>query len=356
MRVLLRLGHVQLRPPALRERRRQRHLRPRRREGHRVVPVLVVLRERRQPDGLELAELGRELARAVGPEVEEDRRVAVADPSLVAHQRGLDELVGLVALVRGAHRLLAGGRRELGLALHDRVVGELGAVPALVAVHRVVAARDGGHARAAPGLHLREVAHPAVGARVAAVGEGVDHDVRHVLARGEVDERPQVVHARVHAAVRHQPEQVEAVGVAGGPQRLVLEERAVLDRLVDAEQVLLHDRARSQVEVAHLRVAHLALGEADRRAVGRERGVRMLLPELVEHRRVRQLHGVPRARLGQPPPVEHDQADARNAHGAAAATISAKPFGSRLAPPTSAPSTSGWARISAALSGFTLPP
>ena len=40
----------------------------------------------------------------------------------------------------------------------------------------------------------------------------------------------------------------------------------------------------------------------------------------------------------------------------AAATICAKSSGSRLAPPTSAPSMSGWARISAALSGFTLPP
>ena len=44
------------------------------------------------------------------------------------------------------------------------------------------------------------------------------------------------------------------------------------------------------------------------------------------------------------------------AHWPAAATICAKPSGSRLAPPTSAPSTSGWARISAALSGLTLPP
>ena len=40
----------------------------------------------------------------------------------------------------------------------------------------------------------------------------------------------------------------------------------------------------------------------------------------------------------------------------AAATMVAKSSGSRLAPPTSAPSTSGCARISGALSGFTLPP
>ena len=39
-----------------------------------------------------------------------------------------------------------------------------------------------------------------------------------------------------------------------------------------------------------------------------------------------------------------------------AATIAAKDSGSRLAPPTSAPSTSGSASSSAALSAFTLPP
>ena len=38
------------------------------------------------------------------------------------------------------------------------------------------------------------------------------------------------------------------------------------------------------------------------------------------------------------------------------ATIAAKPSGSRLAPPTSAPSMSGWAISSPALAGVTLPP
>jgi hypothetical protein len=40
----------------------------------------------------------------------------------------------------------------------------------------------------------------------------------------------------------------------------------------------------------------------------------------------------------------------------AALTISTKLRGSRLAPPTSAPSMSGWLISSAAFSGFTLPP
>ena len=89
--------------------------------------------------------------------------------------------------------------------------------------------------------------------------------------------------------------------------------------------------------------------------------VRVLGPEPVEDRRVRQLDGVAGAGRREPPAVEDDEADASTGGAEpltarAAATICAKSFGSRLAPPTSAPSTSGWDRISAALSGFTLPP
>ena len=297
-----------------------------------------------------------ELPGPVRAEVEEDDRVALADLALTAHQRRLDELVGLAALVGPAHRLLPALGAKLGLAAHDRVVGELRAVPAVVAVHRVVAARHARHAGAVPGLDLGHVPHAAVGRRVAAVGERVHNDVRHPLAPGQLHERAQVPHAGVDTAVRHEAEQVQPLGAARLAQRLVLEERAVLDRLVDPQQVLLHHRARAEVEMAHLGVAHLPLRQAHRWAVRGERRVRVLLPELVEHGRVRQVDRVPGPRLGQPPAVQHDEADARERHGAAAATISARPFGSRLAPPTSAPSTSGCARISAALSGLTLPP
>ena len=200
------------------------------------------------------------------------------------------------------------------------------------------------------------MAGAAVGRGVAPVRERVDHDIVHALAAGELDERAEVVHARVDAAVRHEPQQVQALGPARLAQCLVLEERAVLDRLVDPQQVLLHDRTRAEVQVAHLGVPHLALRQADGRPVCDERGVRILLPELVEDRSVRQLDRVAWPRLRERPPVEYHQKGAREAHCEAALKISAKPFGSRLAPPTSAPSTSGWARISAALSGFTLPP
>ena len=176
-------------------------------------------------------------------------------------------------------------------------------------------------------------------------------DVRHALAAGQLDQRPQVVHRRVDAARRDEPEQVQALAAAGLAQCLVLEERAVLDRFADAQQVLPDDRARAEVEVADLGVAHLAFGQPDGGPPGGQGGVGIAPPEVVEDRRVRELDRVAGTGLGEAPAVEDDQG-----YSAHAATMRARPSGSRLAPPTSAPSTSSSARISAALSGFTLPP
>ena len=50
-----------------------------------------------------------------------------------------------------------------------------------------------------------------------------------------------------------------ASALAGADQRLVLEERAVGDRVVDPGEVLLDDGAGAEVEVADLGVAHLAV-------------------------------------------------------------------------------------------------
>ena len=75
---------------------------------------------------------------------------------------------------------------------------------------------------------------------------------------------------------------------------------AVLDRLVDAQQILLDDGAGAEVQVPDLRVPHLPLGQPDGLAPGGQRGVGVGAPELVEDRRIRQLDGVPGAGLRSP--------------------------------------------------------
>ncbi len=111
--------------------------------------------------------------------------------------------------------------------------------------------------------------------------------------------------------------------------------------------------------MADLRVAHLALGQADRRAGRAELRGRIAGDEVVEDGCARELDRVARAGRGDPPAVEDHERDERQpgaAHGRAARQIAANEAGSSEAPPTSAPSTAGWAISSAAFSGLTEPP
>ena len=105
----------------------------------------------------------------------------------------------------------------------------------------------------------------------------MDDQVGHALLRGELDQRLDVRPAGVDAAVGDEADQVQAPARArraasqAATQRLVLEEGAVGDRVVDPRQVLLDDRAGAEVEVADLGVAHLPVGQPDVAARGRER-------------------------------------------------------------------------------------
>ena len=222
MRVLLRLGAVQLAEAVLGQHLGQRLCHLLLLEDDRAVEVVAVTGHRRQVEaGLEQAL--RELARAVRPEVEEDHRVAGLDPGAAGEMRGLDELVRDACVVLRLH-VGDGVDRRAGLAGDDRVVGALGALPALVAVHRVVAAGD---ARDPLGGELGEVVDGRVRRDVAAVGEGVDPR----FFRREAEQCAQVVDVRVDAAVRDEAEQVDVPAtLEGAAQHRILEERAVLDR------------------------------------------------------------------------------------------------------------------------------
>src|SRR5204863_3937233 len=122
---------------------------------------------------IELCEVGfgeraGELTGAVGAEIEMDDRVPVGDAVVVADDGRPDELVGLAPIAAGGD----GGQRVgsvLAPGVDDRVVGELRPIPALIAVHRVVATADGADAAgvAQPALELAEVAGARVRRRVA---------------------------------------------------------------------------------------------------------------------------------------------------------------------------------------------
>ncbi len=361
VRVLLGLGDVELRAAGVRDDLRDGDRGALRRKGDGERPVLVVGRQRRVVRD-RVGQLRGDLAHPVRAEVEGQDGVALVDPRLlVPDRRRADELVGLVARVGVLRRLLGRVGVVLGLAADEQVDGLVGPVPALVAVHREVAPDDRADAAGAllaAGLLDRGERRGARGRRgVAPVGEGVDDEVRHVELGGEPDQRLEVLLGRVHAAAGHEPDQVDALrGAERLAQHVVRRQRAVLHRRVDPREVLGDDRTGAEVEVPDLRVAHLARREADRLALRGQRRVRVLRPERVEHRRVGERDRVPRPVRREPPAVEHDEADGGDRHAAAASTIAVKSAGSRLAPPTRAPSTSSSASSSAALSGLHEPP
>src|SRR3954469_1533228 len=124
-----------------------------------------------------------------------------------------------------------------------------------------------------------------------------------------------------------------------GSEGRVLEEGAVLDRLVHAHEILKQHSAGADREVADLAVSHLSRGQPDRAARGLEGGVRKGAPEPVEVRSRGELDGVARSGRCAAPAVEDDEC--YELVLAPARQIAMKDSSSSDAPPTSAPSTFG---------------
>ena len=99
----------------------------------------------------------------------------------------------------------------------------------------------------------------------------MDIDVLGAQGLGHLQQAEQVLLVAVHAAGAHQAHEVDGLaGIDGGlhvpDQHLVLLHLAVLDGLGDEGQLLVDNAACADVGVAHLRVAHLAVGQADAHA------------------------------------------------------------------------------------------
>jgi hypothetical protein len=267
---------------------------------------------------------------------------------LASNNDGLEELVLLVLFVarldggNGIHALLA-------LAEDHALEGNLVSLPPLVAVHGVVATDDGGNVTKANlarrGNQLLKVGGTRLGVRVAAVAKGVDVDLGDSDLLGGPEEGIQVGLLRVldlqlvpvghirggswatrkaadpskycsthHAAVRHQTTEVKLSLALGHLQRLldggVLAKLALLDGLVDADNVLPHDTTGADVQVADLGVSHEAFGQADGERRGLELGeARLAQRELVHDRGLGGGNGI--AILGgllrgNAPAVNHD--------------------------------------------------
>src|SRR5438132_606334 len=185
----------------------------------------------------------------------------------------------------------------------------------------------------------------------------------------QLGERHQVVVVSVDAARSHQAQEVQPAAplhrvARGGQQDRVGEEAAVVDGVADARQILHNGEAGTQVEVPDLAVAHLALWQADGRTGGSQLAVRPGEGEPIPGRQPRSQQRIARGVVGEAPAIEHAEDHGpgsipRYGHARASAamrTMAAKRAASSDAPPTSAPSMSGWVKNSAAFSGVQLPP
>ncbi len=211
---------------------------------------------------------------------------------LLQHDR-LDELVGDLARVGFPDRRHGIGRR-VPLAACHRPIGARDTLPAIIAIHRIIATRDARHLgrmRAADLAHARQqlpyVVHRTDGRGIAPIGERVNVRALDSVRRRQLEAGFQVRLMGVHAAWPDHAAKVQLAAVALDVldrlhQRRIGEEGAIVDGGGDAGELLQHTLARAEVEVADLRVAHLAFWQADCRTGRGEPGVWPLAGDAVE--------------------------------------------------------------------------
>ena len=230
------------------------------------------------------------LTGAVGTEVHEDDAVALVDDALGADDDRLDEFVRHIGGIACLHSVNGVGIQH-AFAADDGVIAGLDAVPALVAVHAPEAALQGGDLRVAEAvalvLQLLDEARTALRGDVASVEEAVDVDLFQAARLGHVEDAEDVLDVAVHAAAGEQAHDVQGLAVCFGVFHgldidLVFKELSGFDLLAHLGQDLEHDAAGTDVGVADLGVAHLALRQADVKAGGLQLGVGIFGKELVQ--------------------------------------------------------------------------
>ena len=172
---------------------------------------------------------------------------------------------------------------------HDRVEASLGAFPALVAVHRVIAAGDTGDLANADFAHLclqlLEEARAHLWRCVAAIHKAMHEHFGNLLALRHFEQREQVVDMRVDSPIADEPHQVEPVFAPGFhhfSQHRIGEQRLVIDGVVNFGDVHHQNAAGADVQVADFAVAHLTIGQAHEMAIGADQSVRIGLDQVIE--------------------------------------------------------------------------
>ena len=258
-----------------------------------------------------LSEDNSELLGAVVAEVEENHHVAFLDAAIYcAVNNGLDELIGhalVIALLDSLHHVVA----LATLAMHELVVGQTDALPALVAVHGIVAASDSCHHAGTLGAMLLELCHKALaalGVGVATVHKAVDIHLAKPILLGDVAQRKKVVERTMNATIAGKTHEVDGfsclLGIAESVNDLgISQNRLVANCLVDFHEVLINHASAANVQMPHLAVAHLPVGQSHVLATGLQLAVRIVFQQGVPIGRWSRENGVALSLVANSPTV-----------------------------------------------------
>ena len=227
MRVFLGFGNSELFFAGLCHRLTKGHLDRFRRKDGRAIVSFIILGQRKEIDlgnlaGFKTVEfsateenLGK-LTSPVRPKVKKEHHVTVIDPLglVIEEDHGREKLVGLVfgILLRNC---FAGQDFALcAFAVNDGIPGQLGPLPAFVAIHRVIAPDHGANTSIKFRqfvLHVVQIPFATRWRGVATVGDRVDHDVFTSGLASSFCQGNKLVLVTVDSSVRDETNEVEPV-------------------------------------------------------------------------------------------------------------------------------------------------
>ena len=174
--------------------------------------------------------------------------------------------------------------------MREHVVSDLHAFPAIIPVHGEETPDDGGNAPrtqfCAFVLQGLQRLSGASRRRVATVEECMDMDIFQARAHCHFQHGVDMCLVTVYAAGRKQTQNMQCrpalLGrLHGLDQRQVGIKAAIFYGQIDLGQILVHHASGADVQMAHFRVAHLAVGQADTQLRCIHQCMRILTPQFV---------------------------------------------------------------------------
>ena len=232
-----------------------------------------------------------------------------------ADHRSGNKLIGLACGQSRLHHR-GGSQPTRAAPLHHGVIGRFNPFPAVVAVHRVIAADHRGDTGPGgqPGLQLRQKHRGRCRGHIAAIGDRMNGD-RHACGHNRPGGGQHMRDMAMHPAAGNHPHQMRHP--ARGLQRMdkpdqcgICRKRAILDRQINRAQIHRHHPARADIGMAHLGIAHLPGGQTDIRAMGDQFRIGTSGHQMVEMGHMRQRGGIGK-RIGAFAPAIQNAQDHR---------------------------------------------